>query len=111
MMGSGLSTLLNNNGVGQFWVSRLLLIKSLSNKFQMLFQSCFNFLLLLVYPFEASDRRIVEKDRRGELFYYMHQQVKLMIVLILLDTVFIHAHHFRSLPVTMPKDLVIAWHV
>ncbi|NP_001295992.1 phenoloxidase 2-like [Musca domestica] len=29
----------------------------------------------LVYPFEAGDRRIVEKDRRGELFYYMHQQV------------------------------------
>ena len=29
----------------------------------------------LVYPFEASDRRIVDKDRRGELFYYMHQQV------------------------------------
>lgn len=30
----------------------------------------------LVYPFEANDRRIVEKDRRGELFYYMHQQVR-----------------------------------
>jgi len=29
----------------------------------------------LVYPFEASDRSIVAKDRRGELFYYMHQQV------------------------------------
>lgn len=29
----------------------------------------------LVYPFEASDRRIVDKDRRGELFYYMHQQI------------------------------------
>ncbi|XP_061400199.1 phenoloxidase 2-like [Musca vetustissima] len=29
----------------------------------------------LVYPFEAGDRRIVDKDRRGELFYYMHQQV------------------------------------
>lgn len=29
----------------------------------------------LVYPFEASDRNIVAKDRRGELFYYMHQQV------------------------------------
>uniref|UniRef100_A0A1I8Q7Q8 tyrosinase n=1 Tax=Stomoxys calcitrans TaxID=35570 RepID=A0A1I8Q7Q8_STOCA len=29
----------------------------------------------LVYPFEASDRSIVDKDRRGELFYYMHQQV------------------------------------
>ena len=29
----------------------------------------------LVYPFEAADRAIVAKDRRGELFYYMHQQV------------------------------------
>lgn len=29
----------------------------------------------LVYPFEAADRAIVAKDRRGELFYYMHQQM------------------------------------
>ncbi|XP_013167402.1 PREDICTED: phenoloxidase subunit 2-like [Papilio xuthus] len=29
----------------------------------------------LVYPFTASDRRIVAKDRRGELFFYMHQQI------------------------------------
>jgi hypothetical protein len=29
----------------------------------------------LVYPFEAADINIVRKDRRGELFYYMHQQV------------------------------------
>uniref|UniRef100_A0A0K8VQL9 tyrosinase n=1 Tax=Bactrocera latifrons TaxID=174628 RepID=A0A0K8VQL9_BACLA len=29
----------------------------------------------LIYPFEAGDRAIVNKDRRGELFYYMHQQV------------------------------------
>lgn len=29
----------------------------------------------LVYPFEASNRAIVEKDRRGELFFYMHQQI------------------------------------
>lgn len=28
----------------------------------------------LVYPFEG-DRSIVAKDRRGELFYYMHQQL------------------------------------
>uniref|UniRef100_A0A1A9WK12 tyrosinase n=1 Tax=Glossina brevipalpis TaxID=37001 RepID=A0A1A9WK12_9MUSC len=28
----------------------------------------------LVYPGEATDRRIVAKDRRGELFYYMHKQ-------------------------------------
>lgn len=28
----------------------------------------------LVYPFEG-DIRIVNKDRRGELFYYMHQQI------------------------------------
>ncbi|VVC24126.1 Hypothetical protein CINCED_3A001218 [Cinara cedri] len=28
----------------------------------------------LVYPFEGP-RNIVDKDRRGELFYYMHQQV------------------------------------
>ncbi|KPJ14807.1 Phenoloxidase subunit 2 [Papilio machaon] len=29
----------------------------------------------LVYPFTASDRKIVAKDRRGELFFYMHQQI------------------------------------
>ncbi|XP_041971349.1 phenoloxidase subunit 1 [Aricia agestis] len=29
----------------------------------------------LVYPFTAADRSIVNKDRRGELFYYMHQQI------------------------------------
>jgi tyrosinase len=31
----------------------------------------------LVYPFESERNRgqIVDKDRRGELFYYMHQQV------------------------------------
>ncbi|KAI5638758.1 hemocyanin, ig-like domain-containing protein [Phthorimaea operculella] len=29
----------------------------------------------LVYPFDAADRSIVNKDRRGELFYYMHQQI------------------------------------
>ncbi|XP_053962924.1 phenoloxidase 2-like isoform X1 [Anastrepha ludens] len=29
----------------------------------------------LVYPFEAGDRAIVDKDRRGELFYYMHEQI------------------------------------
>ncbi|XP_005179890.1 phenoloxidase 2 [Musca domestica] len=29
----------------------------------------------LVYPFEAGDRTIVDKDRRGELFYYMHEQI------------------------------------
>ncbi|KPJ13408.1 Phenoloxidase subunit 1 [Papilio machaon] len=29
----------------------------------------------LVYPFESSDRAIVAKDRRGELLYYMHQQI------------------------------------
>jgi hypothetical protein len=29
----------------------------------------------LVYPSVASDISIVRKDRRGELFYYMHQQV------------------------------------
>ncbi|XP_075983485.1 prophenoloxidase 2 [Anticarsia gemmatalis] len=29
----------------------------------------------LVYPFDSSDRNIVNKDRRGELFYYMHQQI------------------------------------
>jgi hypothetical protein len=29
----------------------------------------------LVYPFEAPDINIVRKDRRGELFYYMHQQI------------------------------------
>lgn len=28
----------------------------------------------LVYPFEAA-REVVDKNRRGELFYYMHQQV------------------------------------
>ncbi|CAH2093356.1 unnamed protein product [Euphydryas editha] len=29
----------------------------------------------LVYPFESEVRSIVDKDRRGELFYYMHQQI------------------------------------
>lgn len=29
----------------------------------------------LVYPFEATNRAMVDKDRRGELFYYMHQQL------------------------------------
>lgn len=29
----------------------------------------------LVYPFESNNRAIVAKDRRGELFYYMHQQL------------------------------------
>ncbi|XP_068623413.1 phenoloxidase subunit 1-like [Battus philenor] len=29
----------------------------------------------LVYPFEASEGKIVNKNRRGELFYYMHQQI------------------------------------
>lgn len=29
----------------------------------------------LVYPFEATNRALVDKDRRGELFYYMHQQI------------------------------------
>ncbi|CAG9559300.1 unnamed protein product [Danaus chrysippus] len=29
----------------------------------------------LVYPFSATKREIVAKDRRGELFFYMHQQV------------------------------------
>jgi tyrosinase len=29
----------------------------------------------LVYPFEAASREVVNKDRRGELFYYMHQQI------------------------------------
>jgi len=29
----------------------------------------------LVYPYEAPIRSIVDKDRRGELFYYMHQQI------------------------------------
>ncbi|CAK1590051.1 unnamed protein product [Parnassius mnemosyne] len=29
----------------------------------------------LVYPFESAERSIVAKDRRGELLYYMHQQI------------------------------------
>ncbi|XP_055691212.1 phenoloxidase 2-like [Lutzomyia longipalpis] len=29
----------------------------------------------LVYPFDASNPAIVKKDRRGELFYFMHQQI------------------------------------
>lgn len=29
----------------------------------------------LVFPTDAVDENIVRKDRRGELFYYMHQQV------------------------------------
>ncbi|XP_077295280.1 phenoloxidase subunit 2-like isoform X2 [Arctopsyche grandis] len=29
----------------------------------------------LIYPFSSANREIVAKDRRGELFYYMHQQI------------------------------------
>lgn len=29
----------------------------------------------LIFPFTAPDRAIVAKDRRGELFYYAHQQI------------------------------------
>ncbi|CAH2093351.1 unnamed protein product [Euphydryas editha] len=29
----------------------------------------------LVYPMDANDLSIIDKDRRGELFYYMHQQI------------------------------------
>ena len=29
----------------------------------------------LVYPFQSANREIVAKNRRGELFYYMHQQI------------------------------------
>ncbi|KMQ88263.1 phenoloxidase subunit a3 [Lasius niger] len=29
----------------------------------------------LVYPYFQTDKRIVNKDRRGELFYYMHHQI------------------------------------
>ncbi|XP_055374475.1 phenoloxidase 2-like [Condylostylus longicornis] len=29
----------------------------------------------LIYPFESANRAIVDKDRRGEIFYYMHQQI------------------------------------
>ncbi|XP_013107071.1 phenoloxidase 2-like [Stomoxys calcitrans] len=29
----------------------------------------------LVYPYDATDIRIIAKDRRGELFYYMHHQI------------------------------------
>lgn len=29
----------------------------------------------LVYPFTSTNRAIVAKDRRGELFFYMHQQI------------------------------------
>lgn len=33
----------------------------------------------LVYPFEAA-REVVNKNRRGELFYYMHQQIMARLV-------------------------------
>lgn len=36
----------------------------------------------LVYPFDSADRTIVDKDRRGELFYYMHQQIIARSVII-----------------------------
>lgn len=36
----------------------------------------------LVYPFEAA-REIVDKNRRGELFYYMHNQIMARLVPIL----------------------------
>lgn len=29
----------------------------------------------LVYPFDSANQNIVNKDRRGELFYHMHQQI------------------------------------
>lgn len=29
----------------------------------------------LIYPFEAIEKEIVDKDRRGELWYYLHQQI------------------------------------
>ncbi|XP_055374476.1 phenoloxidase 2-like [Condylostylus longicornis] len=29
----------------------------------------------LIYPFETNSREIVRKDRRGEIFYFMHQQI------------------------------------
>lgn len=29
----------------------------------------------LVYPYDAPTIALVDKDRRGELFYYMHQQI------------------------------------
>lgn len=29
----------------------------------------------LVFPYTASNRRLVDKDRRGELFFYAHQQI------------------------------------
>lgn len=38
----------------------------------------------LVYPFEATNRDIVAKDRRGELFYFMHQQVRVVFFTFLL---------------------------
>lgn len=28
-----------------------------------------------MYPFESNNRQIVDKDRRGELFYFMHSQI------------------------------------
>lgn len=37
----------------------------------------------LVYPFDARDRSIVNKDRRGELFYYMHQQIVARFVMVI----------------------------
>lgn len=37
----------------------------------------------LVYPYEAFSSLIVAKHRRGELFYYMHEQVQINSLLLL----------------------------
>ena len=66
----------------------------------------------LVYPFEASNRALVDKDRRGELFYYMHEQVVLTF-----NTEFpfqiencFHFDVHRLLHVTISSDLVTICH-
>lgn len=55
----------------------------------------------LIYPFEGP-REIVAKDRRGELFYYMHQQIiarweSLGSFLWTLDMDFVHSIKFPEL--------------
>lgn len=44
-------------------------------KFPQTQQQFFTIFRHLAYPSESSDINVVRKDRRGELFYYMHQQV------------------------------------
>lgn len=56
----------------------------------------------LVFPFDGPDQ-IVRKDRRGELFYYMHQQVLFELnIFILASTFNDNDRHFISIVDSSP---------